>query len=43
MDKIHRIRRLINNLKVDLITLVETKVDESRVNHFSTKFSKHWN
>lgn len=43
MNKLNRIRRLMKELKLDIVALVETQVDENRVSRFCLKFTKHWN
>lgn len=43
LDKINRIRSMKKDLKLDLIALVETRADDSRIRCFCSKFSKQWN
>lgn len=42
-DKLNWIRAFMNYLNLDIIALLETRTDESRVSHVCDKFSKYWN
>lgn len=42
-DKLNRLKRLMKENILDIIALVETKVDDEMVSHLCSKFAKFWN